>query len=115
MGVKSAIDWVIETIGSRSFSDEQVSYDFVMFVLIVVSAHRINPGHNRDFESKFGYSNRTRPFFSPRPNERKKSSLATRDYENMAYSATISRGNGANNEKADVTTNDSATSYFLCW
>ena len=64
MDVKSAIGWVIENIGFRPFGDEQANYDFVMFVLIVVSAHRINPGHNRDFESKCGYSNRTRPFFS---------------------------------------------------
>ena len=79
MDVKSAIDWVIEKIGFRSFSDEQASYDFVMFVLIVVSVHRIDPGHNRDFENECEYLNRTRPFF-PRPNE-KKSGLATRDYD----------------------------------
>ena len=42
-----------------------------MFVLIVVSEHRINPGHNWDFENKCGYSNQTRPFFS-RPNEKEK-------------------------------------------
>ena len=56
MDVKSAIDWVIEKIGFRSFSDEQVSYDFIMFAMIVVSAIGINPGHNRDFENKCGYS-----------------------------------------------------------
>ena len=66
MDVKSAIDWVIEKIGFRSFSDEQVSYDFVMFALIVVSVLRINPSHNRDFER---YSNQTRPFF---PDQMKK-------------------------------------------
>ena len=69
MGIKSAIDWVIEKIGFQPFSDEQANYDFVMFVLIVVNAYRINPGHNRDFENKCGYSNWTRPFF-PRPNEK---------------------------------------------
>ena len=52
MDVKSAIGWVIEKIGFRPFGDEQASYDFVMFVLIVVSAHRINPGHNRDLKSQ---------------------------------------------------------------
>ena len=76
MDVKSAIDWVIEKIGFQSFSDEQVSYNFVKFVLIVVGAHRINPGHNRDFENKCGYSNRTRPFFFPDQMKKKRSGQA---------------------------------------
>ena len=74
MVVKSAIDWVIEKIGFRSFSDEQVSYDFVMFVLIVVSTLRINPGHNQDFENECGYLNRTRPFFPDQMKKKKKRS-----------------------------------------
>ena len=72
MDVKSAIDRVIEKIGFQPFSDEQASYDLVMFVLVVVSMHRINPDHNQDFEKKCEYSNRMRLFFPPTKSKRKK-------------------------------------------